>query len=290
MCLTILRRLTAVALPLVISLAALTSGACRSAERANPRVRLATTTSTEASGLLDFLLPHFQRETGYDLDIVAVGTGAALKLGANGDVDVVLVHARALEEEFMSAGHGQTRRKLMVNDFIILGPKNDPAGVRATENATQAFQRIAQSEVSFVSRGDRSGTHHMEQSIWAAAGITPEAPGAAKHTGLRFLSAGRGMAEVLFMTAELGGYTIADRGTWLALRDKLALVVLHEGDPDLLNPYSIITVAPKKHDRVNERGAEALLNWLLSERGRGLIAGFTVGGEQLFRPTASPTP
>ena len=247
---------------------------------ANPRVRLATTTSTENSGLLSFILPAFTEATGYTVDVVAVGTGAALKLGENADADVLLVHARSLEDAFMAAGHGTERRDVMYNDFIILGPKDDPAGIKTASSAINAFKLMAAEgpgrPLAFVSRGDKSGTHVMELSLWKAAGITPDGPW--------YKEAGQGMEQVIIMADGLPGYALADRGTWLAIKDKTSLIIAYEGDPALFNPYGIITVNPAKHQAINATGAKALLDWMTSAEGQEMINSYKLGGETLFFP------
>lgn len=248
---------------------------------ANPRVRLATTTSTENSGLLSFILPEFTKDTGYTVDVVAVGTGAALKLGENADADILLVHARALEDAFMAAGHGSERRDVMYNDFVILGPKADPAGIKNAPSAAEAFKRLASgSPTAFISRGDNSGTHVMEKNLWKAAGITP--------AGSWYKEAGQGMEQVIIMTHGLSGYTLTDRGTWLAVKEKTDLAIAFEGDPTLFNPYGVIMVNPAKHAAINAQGAKVLLDWITSPRGQTLISAFKRGGETLFYPNYKP--
>ncbi len=239
-------------------------------------IRLATTTSTENSGLLGWLLPPFEQSMGYSVRVVAVGTGAALKIGANGDADLVLVHARAAEDRFVAAGHGVDRRDVMFNDFVLIGPKSDPAGARAAGTAAAALKAVADRRQRFVSRGDDSGTHQMELDLWKSVGGLPKWPG--------YLSAGRGMGEVLAMASELQAYALTDRGTWVSARGRLGLVVVSEGDPALANPYGVIAVNPARHPGVNARGARELIDWLTSPQGQARIASFKVGGETLFFP------
>jgi len=239
-------------------------------------IRMATTTSTENSGLLGWLLPPFEQSKGYSVRVVAVGTGAALKIGANGDADLVLVHARAAEDRFVAAGHGVDRRDVMFNDFVMVGPKADPAGVRAAGGAGAALRAVAERRQRFVSRGDDSGTHQMELDLWKSVGGLPKWPG--------YLSAGRGMGEVLAMAGELQAYALTDRGTWASMRGKLDLAVLSEGDPALANPYGVIAVNPARHPGVNAKGARELIDWLTSPQGQARIASFKVGGETLFFP------
>jgi len=239
-------------------------------------IRLATTTSTDNSGLLGWLLPPFEQSMGYAVRVVAVGTGAALRIGANGDADLVLVHARAAEDRFVAAGHGVDRRDVMFNDFVLVGPESDPAGVRAAGTAAAALKAVADRRQRFVSRGDDSGTHQIELDLWKSVGGLPKWPG--------YLSAGRGMGEVLAMASELQAYALTDRGTWLSTRSKLGLVVVSEGDPALANPYGVIAVNPARHPGVNARGARDLIDWLTSPQGQARIASFKVGGETLFFP------
>lgn len=245
---------------------------------ANPLIRLATTTSTENSGLLSFMLPEFEKESGYTVHVVAVGTGAALKLGENADADIVLVHARALEDAFMAAGHGAERRDVMYNDFVLVGPQTDPAGLGKAANAEAAFHRLLTAGAVFVSRGDNSGTHVMEKSFWEKLGGVPKADW--------YKEAGQGMEQVIIMANGLRGYTLADRATWLAVKDKTSLKIVFEGDVALFNPYGIISVNPAKHPALNAEGAKALLEWFTSARGQALVASFRIGGEQLFFPNS----
>ncbi len=241
-------------------------------------VRLATTTSTDNSGLLQVLLPAFEADTGYEVHTIAVGTGRALALARNGDVDVVLVHARAAEDRFVAQGHGERRLPVMRNAFLLVGPGQDPAGIRGLSDAAAALARIAQTRARFVSRGDDSGTHRRERVLWRASGVHPG--------GDWYLEAGQGMGKVLQMAGELDAYTLVDGGTWLAYRDRLPLRVLVRGDPRLDNPYSVIAVNPGRHPHVNHAGAQALIRWLTSPRGQALIGDFTLHGEQAFVPTA----
>lgn len=250
------------------------------AASASERVlRLATTTSTENSGLLGELLPAFEGKSGYKVHVIAVGTGKALRMGQDGDVDVVMVHAPAAEQKFVDAGFGVNRRELMYNDFLIIGPKNDPAGLRGVPDATHALARLAEHKAVFVSRGDESGTHVKERELWSAAGVRPD--------GRWYRAAGQGMEQVLLMAEELEGYALADRGTWLAIKDKLpSLAPIVEGDPRLFNPYGVIAVNPERYPDVNYEGAMALIAWLISVEGQSRIARFEIKGEPLFVPVA----
>lgn len=244
----------------------------------NPIIKMATTTSTQDSGLLNELLPAFQKKTGYEVQVTAVGTGKALKLGENGDVDVVLVHARADEDKFVEAGFGDQRYSVMYNDFIFVGPEEDPAKVKETKTTADALQQIAETKSPFVSRGDDSGTHKMEKKLWEKASIKPE--------GEWYREAGQGMGEVLQMSGELKAYTLADRGTWLATMDKSPLKIVLEGDKTLINPYGIIAVSQKRYPDVNHTGAQALIDWMISPEGQKAIGDYKINGQALFTPSA----
>lgn len=245
-------------------------------------IRLATTTSTANSGLLDFLLPKFEAKCDCKVHVIAVGTGKALKLGEDGNVDVVLVHARPAEDAFIAAGHGVDRRDVMYNDFVLIGPYNDPSKVGAEKDVVQAMKNIAGSKHKFVSRGDDSGTDKMEKSYWKSADIKPDELKKARW----YFSAGQGMGEVLMMSGEMRAYTLTDRGTYVAYRDKIGLPILMQGDPRMFNPYGIIAVNPKKYPDINYQGATALAAWITSPEGQQLIGSFKVHGEQLFTPSA----
>ncbi|MGQ9629831.1 MAG: ABC transporter permease [bacterium] len=251
-------------------------------EAKEERVRLATTTSTENSGLLSVLLPPFEEKFGVKVDVIAAGTGKALKLGENGDVDVVLVHNRDAEDDFISAGLRVSRRDVMYNDFIIVGPPDDPAGIRSIGDAVLALRKIAESKSPFISRGDESGTHKREKALWREAGITPE--------GRWYSQVGQGMGETLQIAFEKRAYALADRGTFVAYRDKVDLEILVEGDGRLYNPYGIIAVNPAKHPHVKYISAMLLIAWVTSPEGQEIIAKFTKDGEVLFHPIAVPHP
>lgn len=243
---------------------------------------LATTTSTENSGLLAFILPHFEQKTGIKVEVVAVGTGQALKLGEDGNADVLLVHAPALEEAFMAAGYGVDRQPVMYNDFVIVGPASDPAGIRGLTAAPEAFRRIAEAGAVFVSRGDESGTHVKEKDIWKAAGVTPE--------GDWYRSIGQGMGQTLTTAAEMQAYTLSDRATFLTMKAKgLALEILLEGDANLLNPYSVIAVNPQRYPQICYSGAEAFIQWITSLPAQELIASFgqEIYGQPIFFPDST---
>jgi tungstate transport system substrate-binding protein len=250
------------------------------AAQGNTDTILATTTSTADTGLLDALAPLFKEQTGYTLKPIAVGSGAALELGQNGEADVLLVHSPAAEEAFMADGYGTERRTVMYNDFIIVGPADDPAGIAGAPSAAEALTRIADSESTFVSRGDDSGTHALERRLWEAAGIAPE--------GSWYTEAGSGMGDTLNIASERGGYTISDRGTYLSLRDRLGLDVLVEGDPALLNVYHVILVNQENGRAINTAAGEAFLDFLLDPGTQEFIGAFGVDefGEPLFTPCA----
>jgi len=241
-------------------------------------IKLATTTSTDNSGLLGVILPKFEAKYGGKVRVIAVGTGAALKIGEKGDADVLLVHARLLEDKFMAAGYGSVRKDVMYNDFVIVGPKGDPAGVRGNKDVIAAMKKISASGAKFVSRGDESGTHQMEKGYWKEAGVAPQ--------GAWYVSAGQGMGQVLTMAGQLDGYTLTDRATYAAYREKTGLEVLVEGDPKMFNPYGVIAVNPDKHPGLNNKGAMAFVEWITSPEGQKAIADFKIGGLQMFFPSA----
>ena len=242
---------------------------------------LATTTSTDDSGLLDVLVPAFEEATGYHVKIIAVGSGRAMAMGRQGDADVLLVHVPKVEEAFVADGYGVNRQLVMHNDFVILGPADDPAGVRKASSALRALVAIVVTGASFMSRGDDSGTHQLELSLWEELTFDPTVEG-------WYGEAGSGMAATLQVTNQRNAYTISDRATYLTLLDVLDLEVLHEGDPRLLNIYHVMQVNPERFDAVNASGAEAFVAFLVSEEAQALIAGFGVErfGAPLFVPDA----
>jgi tungstate transport system substrate-binding protein len=246
----------------------------------NPEVILATTTSTRDSGLLDFLLPLFQEETGYVVKMVAVGTGEALKMGEEGNADVLLVHAPASEITFMEGGFGKDRYLIMHNDFVIVGPADDPVGIKGSMDTLAALTAIANSQSPFATRGDDSGTHKMEVKLWSAAEITPE--------GEWYLNTGQGMGDTLRIASEKFAYTLTDRATYLALKDTLDLEILFEGDKALLNIYHVITVNPDNWQTMNYDGAKAFADWLVKDDVQKMIETFGVEkfGQPLFFPDA----
>ncbi|HHX65125.1 MAG TPA: solute-binding protein [Chloroflexi bacterium] len=265
-------------LVLLMSVALVVAG-CSPTAQEPQELRLATTTSTADSGLLDAILPDFEEEYNATVSVIAVGTGQALKLGEDGNVDVVLVHSRSAEDAFMEAGHGVRREDVMYNDFVILGVPDDPAGIGGMTDAVAALTRLAESESTFISRGDNSGTHNKENAIWAQAGIEP--------SGDWYISAGQGMGAVLTMANEQEAYTLSDRGTYLARTlEGTDLVVLVEGDPTLFNPYGVITVNPDKNPDINNELADQFIDWLISVPTQEMIAEFGVDtfGAPLFTP------
>ncbi len=241
-------------------------------------LRFATTTSTANTGLMDYLLPVFTRKTGLEVHLIAVGTGKALRLGQEGDVDIVLVHARAAEDKFVADGHGVDRADVMYNDFIIVGPDADTAGVNQSKTVAEVLQRIHQNELPFISRGDDSGTHKRELALWESAARTPGSSW--------YREVGQGMGKTLQIANEVDGYTMTDRGTWLAYQSKLDIQLLFEDDPPLFNPYGIIAVNPARHPDVNYAGASKLIKWMTSPEAQKMIGEFKIKGQQLFVPSA----
>jgi tungstate transport system substrate-binding protein len=239
------------------------------------RLRMSTTTSTESSGLLKVLLPPFEQKYGCKVDVVAVGSGKSLKIGEAGDADLVFVHARKLEEKFVADGFGLNRKDVMYNDFIIIGPADDPAGVRGAKNAAEALSRIAEKQAAFVSRGDESGTHRKEQELWQSAGVKP--------AGDWYVEAGQGMGEVIVMATEKRAYALADRGTYNAFRkNKTDLKIIFEGEQGLYNPYGIIAVNPARFRHVKYDLAIKFIDYVTGPEGQQLIADYRVDGEPLF--------
>jgi len=237
-------------------------------------LRMATTTSTDNSGLLKVLQPALEDALNIRLHVIAVGTGKALEMGRRGDVDLVFVHAREAENQFVKDGYGLERHEVMYNDFVIVGPADDPAGVSGLTDASQAVAKIAGSTQSFISRGDDSGTHKKENVIWSQAGIEPQ--------GEWYRQVGQGMGKTLQIAGELGAYTLVDRGTWLAYRHNIDLQLLVSGGTELKNTYGLIAVNPQRFPDVNIEAAQGLINWFQSEACRRLITDFRVDGEQLF--------
>jgi len=264
------------ALLMVVCIAQLLAGRIQAQER----LRLATTTSVQDSGLMPYLLAHFEKKCGCKVDVIAVGSGQALKLAANGDVDMVLVHDPSSEEKFVADGYGVNRRTFMVNDFVLLGPPSDPARIKGMNDAARAFSSIQKAGAPFISRGDASGTHQKEKYFWKRAGIEPGGPW--------YLDIGQGMGAVLTMADEKNGYTICDRATYLTRKRQLKLDVLVEGDPDLINSYSLIQVNPRRFASAKSGLSQQMIDWLCSAEGQTLIGSYTAGGHQLFKPAYNP--
>ncbi len=239
-----------------------------------PHLRLATTTSTDDSGLLDFILPPFEEREGVKVDRIAVGTGRALALARAGDADLILVHARSREDAFVAEGFGIDRRDIMWNDFVIAGPAEDPAGIREAGSAAEALRLIAGARAGFISRGDDSGTHTRERALWKAAGLSPDWP--------EYKDAGQGMGACLNLADQTRGYVLTDRGTFLSFGERVTLEVLVEGDPALRNPYGAILVNPEKHPHVKIELARKLLDYLTSAEGQAKIDAFRINGQALF--------
>jgi tungstate transport system substrate-binding protein len=242
---------------------------------------VASTTSTEQSGLFKHLLPIFQKKSGIQVRVVAQGTGQALDMGRRGDADVVFVHARPLEEKFVAEGYGVRRLEVMYNDFVLVGPKSDPAKVTGTKDIAGALRNIKEARAPFVSRGDRSGTHFAELQLWKAAGVDLE-----KEKGPWYRDTGSGMGPTLNTASAMNGYALSDRGTWLSFKNRGGLVIAVEGDKRLFNQYGVILVNPAKHPHVKKDMGQAFVDWLVSREGQEAIAGYKINGEQLFFPNA----
>jgi tungstate transport system substrate-binding protein len=246
-------------------------------------ITVQSTTSTQNSGLLDYLLPTFTEKTSIEVRVVAVGTGQAIKNAMNGDGDVLLVHARASEEKFVADGYGVKRHDLMYNDFVIVGPATDPAKVGGMKDATAALQKLAAAKATFASRGDDSGTHKKELSLWKGAGIDAVAA-----SGGWYRETGSGMGATLNVAAGMGAYVMTDRATWIAFKNKGDFKVLVEGDEALFNQYGIILVNPEKHQNVKAESGRAFIDWMLGDEGQAAIGSYAVDGQQLFFPNATP--
>ncbi len=244
-------------------------------------ITVSSTTSTEQSGLFKYLLPLFSAKTGIQVHVVAVGTGQALDIGRRGDADVVFVHAKPQEEKFLAEGHGVKRYDVMYNDFVLIGPKSDPAKVSGTRDIVAAFQKIRAAQAPFVSRGDRSGTHFAELALWKLAGID-----IAKDKGPWYRDTGQGMGPALNSAAAMDAYILSDRGTWLSFKNRADLVIAVQGDQRLFNQYGVMLVNPAKHPNVKKEMGQAFVDWLISPEGQSAIAGYKIGGEQLFFPNA----
>jgi tungstate transport system substrate-binding protein len=266
----------------IATLALLTGLLLTSAHAQNRFITVASTTSTEQSGLFGHILPAFQQKTSIQVRVVALGTGQALDLARRGDADVVFVHARALEEKFVAEGHGIKRIPVMYNDFVLIGPANDPARIGGLRDIVAALKAIEAAKVAFVSRGDRSGTHTAELALWAEANID-----IAKQKGPWYRDTGQGMGPALNTASSMDAHILADRGTWLSFKNRGALTILVQGDRRLFNQYGVILVNPARHPNVKQADAQAFIDWLVSGEGQATIAGFKINGESLFTPNAA---
>ena len=241
---------------------------------------VSSTTSTEQSGLFGFILPIFKMKTGIDVKVVAVGTGQALDIGRRGDADVVFVHDKPAEEIFVQEGYATKRNEVMYNDFVLIGPKSDPAKVGGGKDIQAAFQKIASTQAPFVSRGDKSGTHTAELRYWKGAGI------AVSPSQTWYKETGSGMGPALNTASAMNGYILADRATWLSFKNRGDLTILVQGDPKLFNQYGVMLVNPAKYPSVKKAEGQAFIDWLISKNGQDVIASYQIGGEQLFFPNA----
>jgi tungstate transport system substrate-binding protein len=255
--------------------------ACAMPAWAQKYITVASTTSTEQSGLFKHMLPIFEKKSGIQVRVVALGTGQSLDMGKRGDADVVFVHAKALEEKFVTEGYGVKRFEVMYNDFVLVGPKSDPAKVGGTKDIVAALRKIKAAQAPFASRGDKSGTHFAELQLWKAAGID-----IAKDKGPWYRDTGSGMGPTLNAAAGMNAYALTDRGTWLSFKNRGDLVISVEGDRRLFNQYGIILVNPAKHAHVKKAEGQAFIDWVVSADGQKAIAEYKIGGEQLFFPNA----
>ncbi len=271
------RRFAALGLAALLALAGATG-----ARAADKFITVASTTSTQNSGLFEYMLPKFTAKSGIEVRVVAVGTGAALKIGERGDADVLFVHARDAEVKFIEAGFGVKRYPVMYNDFVIVGPKSDPAHIMGGKDAVAALKKIAASHNLFISRGDDSGTNKAELKLWKAAGIDPKPA-----SGKWYQAAGAGMGATLNMTAARNGYTLSDRATWISFKNRQDLVIVVQGDDRLFNQYGVMLVNPKRHPKVKVAEGQAFIDWLVSPAGQQVIASYKLNGQQLFFPDAN---
>jgi tungstate transport system substrate-binding protein len=255
--------------------------ACAPSALAQRFITVASTTSTEQSGLFKHLLPLFEQKSGIEVRVVALGTGQALDLARRGDADVVFVHAKSAEEEFLREGQGVRRFPVMYNDFVIIGPKSDPAGIAGGADAPDALRKIKNASAAFVSRGDRSGTHIAEVNLWALAGVD-----IAKDKGPWYRETGQGMGPALNTASAMNAYLLSDRATWLAFNNRGDLAILVQGDRRLMNQYGIMLVNPEKHPSVKRADGQAFVDWVVSPEGQAAIADYKIAGEQLFFPNA----
>ena len=265
----------------LMAIAVLSSAAAAPALAQAPSILVASTTSTQDSGLFGHLLPLFKAATGIEVKVVALGTGQALDVGRRGDADVVFVHARSEEEKFQAEGFGVRRHPVMYNDFVLIGPKSDPAGVQGSTDIAAALRAIKDRKLPFVSRGDRSGTHVAELRLWKDAGVD-----IAADKGDWYKAIGQGMGAALNTAAAANAYLLADRGTWLAFRNKADLAIVVQGDKRLFNQYGVMLVNPARHPTVKKDAGQRFIDWLVSPQGQRAIADYKVGGEPLFFPNA----
>ena len=265
---------------LLLSLALITSVLTFSAQAQEKSILVSSTTSTEQSGLFGYILPIFKMKSGIDVKVVAVGTGQALDIGRRGDADVVFVHDKPAEEQFVQDGYATKRYEVMYNDFILIGPKSDPAKVGGGKDIQAAFQKIAAAQAPFISRGDKSGTHAAELRYWKGAGI------AVSPSQSWYKETGSGMGPALNTASAMNGYILADRGTWLSFKNRGDLSILVQGDPKLFNQYGVMLVNPAKFPTVKKAEGQAFIDWLISKNGQDVIASYQIGGEQLFFPNA----
>jgi tungstate transport system substrate-binding protein len=264
-----------------IGLVALTAFIAINVQAQDRFITVASTTSTEQSGLFGHLLPLFEQKTGIKVRVVAVGTGQALDLARRGDADVVFVHARSAEEKFLAEGHGVKRYPVMYNDFVLVGPKTDPAKIGGSKDVLEALKKMEAAKAPFVSRGDKSGTHLAELDLWKAAGIDIE-----KAKGPWYRDTGQGMGPALNTAASMNAYILTDRGTWLSFKNRGDLTILVEGDKRLFNQYGVMLVNPDKHPTVKKELGQMFVDWVISPEGQKAIADYKINGEQLFYPNA----
>jgi tungstate transport system substrate-binding protein len=262
--------------------AALVTALCAPALAQEKSIVVASTTSTEDSGLFGYLLPLFKQATGITVKVIAQGTGQALDTARRGDADVAFVHARAAEEKFIAEGAGVKRYPVMYNDFVLIGPKDDPAGIKGTNDIVAALKAIQRKGAPFVSRGDRSGTHQAELALWKDAGID-----IATAKGPWYRDIGQGMGAALNTASAMNAYVLSDRGTWISFKNRGDLVIAVEGDKKLFNQYGVILVNPAKHPNVKKEEGQAFIDWLISPAGQQAIAGYKIDGQQLFFPNAN---
>ncbi len=264
-----------IAVPLALSLAA----TCAFAQ--DKSIVVASTTSTQDSGLFEYLLPMFTKKTDIAVKVISQGTGQALDTGRRGDADVVFVHAKSQEEKFLAEGNGVKRFPVMYNDFVLIGPSSDPAGIKGTKDVAKALTTIKDKQASFISRGDKSGTHSAELALWTASGVDIE-----KDKGAWYKAIGQGMGSALNTAQASNAYVLSDRGTWLSFKNKGDLAIVVEGDKRMFNQYGVMLVNPEKHPTVKKAEGQAFIDWLVSSEGQNAIAGYKINGAQLFYPNA----